>query len=877
MVESLHSLDNNDLEYLIDLKSRGGGGGGGPTGQIGPTGQAGPTGPAGGGPTGQQGPTGQLGPTGQQGPTGAGPTGQIGPTGQQGPTGQPGATGSPGPAPPGTGILIDSAGAVSALAVTPGQTASPTVVSGGVPVAQGIEPLFNAQSFGAIGNGIADDTAALVTGLATAKAANATFYLPPGTYNTTAPIHADTARIRGVPGNSIIRAVGSFQNVMDFTNKCVVYGLSLSASRSANYAAIRLSDADSDYVECTFDDALIDGIRAAQAQSPATIGPVTQTGPGPAIAITQWDPLLLNVNGGHLFLKVSTGGPVETAQFVLSQDGGATYSTSPQTIATIFQIGYPGGLPGGFITQTGLQGVPQAGVFVLNTTYDFTVTGVPAIDNNARFSKCSTTNCGSVFATAALLPGYPGITFNSVLALGTVTTVAGSQDIIGAGGANFIALGLRDGDGFFVAGLTNADSTPQRLMVSAVLAPDHLVVDYLNTPNQSVAGADYVATHGAGPWEDPSTGGQNGSLYDQLHIVRCAGGGRWASLSGPQFNGLILREYALNGATFGTAFADASSTASTIIGLDWETSAPRAGALYVQALTLGVSVISPTGTSVALAPHDIQGIPVFIRQANADYSFGIVTRTQVGALQLSDGGAITLITAATQLPAPDFSLGGAGATSYNRVQISTDIDWTGGFAVPKPNAGQSPFGSIAVLMNTTAAKFINLVDSSVGGAVRLSAPYLSLGWYEQAWFTYDNFGWVLQSKGGNWQFNGGTAPGSRVMQSSTNVPTMLYQFADGAIFTPTSGCRFDIAAEKNDGLGTTAGWWLDGFAEWDGANNLRMSSKGTTGGTNGGALPVGLDIAFFSAVGGMNGINFIGDNVNTWRVRINVWPTTAPF
>jgi hypothetical protein len=102
MVEGLHSLDNNDLEYLIGLK-HGGGGGAGPTGQRGPTGQMGLQGP--------QGPMGLLGPTGQQGATGAGPTGQQGatgpfggppgPTGQQGPTGPsggpPGPTGQQGP------------------------------------------------------------------------------------------------------------------------------------------------------------------------------------------------------------------------------------------------------------------------------------------------------------------------------------------------------------------------------------------------------------------------------------------------------------------------------------------------------------------------------------------------------------------------------------------------------------------------------------------------------------------------------------------------------------------------------------------------------------------------------------------------------------
>jgi hypothetical protein len=91
--DSPESLTSSDLEYLIDLKNRlGGGGGGGVTGATGPTGPAGgPTGATGAtgvtgvaGATGATGASGAAGATGVTGPSGAGATGATGPTGASG-------------------------------------------------------------------------------------------------------------------------------------------------------------------------------------------------------------------------------------------------------------------------------------------------------------------------------------------------------------------------------------------------------------------------------------------------------------------------------------------------------------------------------------------------------------------------------------------------------------------------------------------------------------------------------------------------------------------------------------------------------------------------------------------------------------------------
>jgi hypothetical protein len=136
----------------------------------GPTGPTGPTGPSG-GPTGPTGPAG-VGSTGPTGPTGAaGPAG--GPTGPTGPTGAPGSASLPtGP----TGYAYTGNGAVAATFQGFLQTGSGATTRTWQSKAA---DTFSVKDFGAVGNGVTNDTAAIQSAI---NAASGVLYFPAGSY-----------------------------------------------------------------------------------------------------------------------------------------------------------------------------------------------------------------------------------------------------------------------------------------------------------------------------------------------------------------------------------------------------------------------------------------------------------------------------------------------------------------------------------------------------------------------------------------------------------------------------------------------------------------------------------------------------------------------
>ena len=138
----------------------------GATGPTGPTGATGPDGST--GPTGATGATGSLGPTGPTGPTGA--TGLRGSTGASGLTGATGsgATGLTGATGPGVSNLssanVEYIAPYSGSVARTGQSKFSDTVS--------------VKDFGAVGNGVADDRAAIQAAIDTQKRV----YFPEGTY-----------------------------------------------------------------------------------------------------------------------------------------------------------------------------------------------------------------------------------------------------------------------------------------------------------------------------------------------------------------------------------------------------------------------------------------------------------------------------------------------------------------------------------------------------------------------------------------------------------------------------------------------------------------------------------------------------------------------
>jgi hypothetical protein len=121
-----------------------------------------------------------TGPTGPVGPSGTGPTGPTGVTGPSGPTGPTGPTGAPG-----TASATGATGPTGATGATgPGVGATgPTGPTG--PAGTGAD-CFNVVTYGAVGNGVTDDTAAIQAALDACEAAGGgVVCFPVGRYYTT--------------------------------------------------------------------------------------------------------------------------------------------------------------------------------------------------------------------------------------------------------------------------------------------------------------------------------------------------------------------------------------------------------------------------------------------------------------------------------------------------------------------------------------------------------------------------------------------------------------------------------------------------------------------------------------------------------------------
>lgn len=395
---------------------------------------------------------------------------------------------------------------------------------------------------GADPTGVANSAPAINATQAAATAAGGSVYFPPGTYKTLSPLLAATARWIGVPERSILLAGAPMQTVSAFSGESFVRGMTFNANRQARIALARVGDTDSNYSDCAIEGGLLDGVRSAMG-GVATIGPVNQTGAGPSLTITQMDPLFLELGGTHDFLKITGAGPLGTATFQTSTNGGVSYSGIDQTLFAQTQIAVVGS---NIKTGSGLLITAEPGAFVHNTTYDFTLSTVLNANNNARFSKCIARSCGAVYATAGFLADYPS-NLNPALAPGTVTTVAGSQIVTGSG-TSFLSMGARDGDAMRING--------QRFMISAVLNDFQIALDFGAPPQFSLAGLDYAISTGAGFWEDVETGNQLGSLLEQCIAMQCVQGMRFGGLGGPTLIAPVVSIPAITAITIGTHFED---------------------------------------------------------------------------------------------------------------------------------------------------------------------------------------------------------------------------------------------------------------------------------------------------------------------------------
>jgi hypothetical protein len=299
---------------------------------------------------------------------------------------------------------------------------------------------------------------------------------------------------------------------------------------------------------------------------------------------------------------------------------------------------------------------------------------------------------------------------------------------------------------------------------------------------------------------------------------------------------------------------------------------PGSGAIYVQSGTLGVDVRQPTGPSLTWTAKDFAGGgATFTKQNGRQSGYHATTNLPLLAMQLP--GILTPIAAGTTLLAPDMSVGdGVGTSSYYRLQNNAIIDWVGGIAAPVLPGGVQNYGVIAVLNGGLSAGVVNILDVSIGGAVRLPWTSMALGFQELCALMYDVYGWALWARAGGVQICGGHNMGSRRLITLDAAPHWLMKYPRNAAGY-TAGIGFSGGDVVATGPGGAYYEWQGVTAAWDPADALVLSSTPTAPlvahqGGNGAGVALGLQLTLSTDASYLN-LNGVGANATRvdWRAN----------
>ena len=410
----------------------------------------------------------------------------------------------------------------------------------------------NDPHFGGKCDGSTDDTTAFVNTETKRAAMGGEGHVPPGTCKVSSMLTLGPGAVWiGTRGQSTIQAAGAMPAIASITGVgTTLSGLNFDGNAAASNCLLRLSDRKTNLTGNRFDNCLVDGLRSAANIGPATISAVSQTGSGPAIAVSALDAYSMQIAGSSVCVKITTGGALGTATFQLSTGGCAgPFSGLNQTLFAATQIGYPSNP--NFLTNTGLLLTTSGGPFVLNTTYGFTATATASANNYLLGSANNATRDGTVYTSAALASGY--ISYQNVVAPGTVATVTGSPLVVGTGTTWLTAMpGTIDGDQLVI----DNGGTFYTFLVSAILSDTQLWTDLSSPPTFTASGLPWAIGVGAGLSEDPATGNQSGTIPILWTSEFCAIGARFSGLGGPGMLGPVLHNSATTDAVFGTGFSD---------------------------------------------------------------------------------------------------------------------------------------------------------------------------------------------------------------------------------------------------------------------------------------------------------------------------------
>jgi Pectate lyase superfamily protein len=505
----------------------------------------------------------------------------------------------------GATITQTSGIAVSLIPATDGQAA---VMVNGTPTAVGVRPLFNVRSFGAVGDGTTDDTAAIQA----AEHARATFtvggqtggvvYFPTGTYAITAELRTEgPGAIWEGDGNNqatSLKATAPIRAVLSVRHaQCAFRDFFINGNFLSHYCVLRAGDTGSHYHRIGVYAALFDGFSSIGQPLPGrTITSITQSGPGPSISATVSAVSGTSLGQPSMVIEIVASGPADgMAQYRFSEDGGLNYGPPQGCYPISFPAYNRGTLE--FANSTGIK-VAFSGSYVLGTTYTIALDyggsgGSLALNDASVFDNCSASFCGRWIRTAGSFD--PAGFLSSTTVTASITT-ASREPVVTITGFDLTTANIREGDFLFVVGLD------KWLQIVAVLDATHMAVGFESAMLlDNRTNADFILSIGAG-------------FYDCFQFdagLETLIGGNYGSSCA---QGVVWMGAAAGNTCVSTSCAGQGGVGWTV-GCDVQSSPPGTSLIrpyFEEGLSIGIPFMSFTGDTHIQSPTNLryQGKPL---------------------------------------------------------------------------------------------------------------------------------------------------------------------------------------------------------------------------------------------------------------------------
>jgi hypothetical protein len=601
-------------------------------------------------------------------------------------------------------------------------------------------------------------------------------------------------------------------------------GITFDGNQLADVCIMRIGDFESEYDHVATINAVRKGVRATVANVALTLGSVTPGSGAPAgVNISQLDTFYHQFNDGvpgvvHLVIKFTVAGGLGVGKFVLSLDGGSTFSTATQTCESVINLAWlstatilgPLGVQLHFPSQT----YPLNGTYSVNVTVNDNGQGTTSINADSKWYNLYANSNGTMFATAGIVANW-GDQRNQTIT-GTAATISGSQVVTISGGPNLLTLGIEEGNFCYLNG--------KRFPIAVCLDSATFAIAKGSEPNFTMSGIDYAIGVGAG-WDEDSNKENIRNVLTTCYFAKNPVGWRSAGAQGALHIQSRNELYGLLPMCLGSSMQNTSATYLERLHIEQGNVGSNTGP-YLMANHLGGLVVLPPEIYFPEGPGSIM---LFDPSCNM-VPFGMAPATFMPMYcERTVTSAFNFTSAGLSVPAPSTNAIN-GHTSV--VYVTSTAHFTLGGV---PTIAQPAVDGLRIRLHYVGAFSLTLQpDGLQSTLLQLDTPYLTISTGDTVTFESRTLQWVLVGRTRGSLFNsiGQNGEGQRIAFATGAGAVELWKSDTvNAGVGAGTGLDFKVTAQARGGLDYAE--WTGCHAGYDVAGNLVSFTVDTAASTAG--------------------------------------------